>query len=178
MEAGASDASAQDGGGRADAAVTQQRMDSGLMDSGLMDSGLIDSGLIDSGLTDSGLTDSGLADAGATSKPCAATASTNTYQGSPHYHGTLVLLNTGSATWTTPTIGFDLPWSTYVCNDAKTLPGTGWTLVATGNHCEYTKLSPGLSVAPGGTLTFNYSSNSPTTISLSAALNVSVSGCP
>jgi len=124
-------------------------------------------------------TDSGSPDAGPTSLgSCSFSITTNAYVGNPHYHGTLDLKNTGATAWTLPTIDFHLPSSAYMCNDAQALPGAGWTLTISGNHCTYTRTAPPLAIAPGATLSFEYSSNDPmSAASGSAAANVSVSGC-
>lgn len=108
---------------------------------------------------------------------CPAELTTNMYLGNPHYHGTLVLQNTGTSTWTTPTISFDLPSTTYVCNDANKLPGSGWSLLSSAGHCAFTKTSPGLSVAPGASLTFEYSTNDELPAS-PAVTDLTVTGCP
>jgi hypothetical protein len=121
----------------------------------------------------------GSADAAASGTgSCAVIVTMNTYLGSPRYHGWLALQNAGATVWTTPTIRFDLPSSVYVCNDADILPGPGWTLQSSGGHCTYAKTSPSLSIAPGATLDFEYSSNNPTSPVAPAAANLSVSGCP
>jgi hypothetical protein len=154
--------------------------DTGVADDGAvpaaMDSGSSDGAMpapMDSGSSDGGPTDAAASGA----NPCEFTATTNAYVGSPHYHGTLALQNAGAVTWTMPTIDFDLPSSTRVCNDVSKLPGKGWTLRSSGRHCTYTTTSPSVSIAPGATLNFEYSSNDPSSWSAPAALNIGVSGC-
>jgi outer membrane receptor protein involved in Fe transport len=71
-----------------------------------------------------------------------------------------------------------LPSDAYVCNDSNMLPGDGWALQSSGGHCTYTKTSPSLSIAPGATLSFEYSANYSQSLAAPAAANVSVSGCP
>jgi hypothetical protein len=125
-----------------------------------------------------GSPDAGAMDAGASlPTPCLFNVTMNTYTGSPHYHGFLALDNAGSATWTLITIEFDLRSNMYVCNDQTALPGAGWTLQSSGGHCVYIKTAPGLSLAPGATLTFEYSTDDPTTAIGPAVANISVSGC-
>jgi hypothetical protein len=143
-------------------------------DSGAMDSGRTDSGATDSGTMTTGPTDSGAIGGG----PCAFTVTTNQYIGDPHFHGTLVLQNTGTTTWTMPSIGFDLPSLGYLCNDNNMLPGAGWALQSAAGHCAYTKTAPLLNIAPTAKLTFEYSSNYSKTSSANAVTNISVSGCP
>jgi hypothetical protein len=132
----------------------------------------------DSGLADSGLADSGSADAAVSGTGvCAVTVTTNTYDGKPHYHGRLVLKNVGDTTWTLPTISFDLPSTANICNDADVLPGAGWTLQSSAGHCEYTRVTPALSIGPEATLSFEYSSDYRSTLAEPAVIQLSVLNC-
>lgn len=137
-----------------------------------------DAGASDDGGTQ-GSMDGGPSDAGSSGTgPCAITVVKNTYLGTPNFHGWLSLKNAGTTTWTTPQIRFDLPSSAYVCNDVDILPGAGWDLQSSSGHCEYTKTPPNLSIAPGETLDFEYSTNNSNAVAAPAAANVSVLGCP
>jgi hypothetical protein len=130
-------------------------------------------------MDDAGPADAGPADAGSTRIDlCSVRVTMNTYIGDPHYHGTFVLQNASTTTWTLPTIEFDLPSSAYVCNDTGALPGPGWTLQSSAGHCTYTKTKPSLSLAPGAMLTFEYSSDNQSSVPEPAAINLRIYGCP
>lgn len=176
--------------------------DAGQLDTGV-DAAVIDAGRqIDASVRDasttadashptagSGASDAAMAEDDGTAMPpptdaavsgtsaCPAALTTNMYVGNPHYHGTLLLQNTGTSTWTTPTISFDLPSTAYICNDASKLPGNGWSLQSSAGHCAYTKTSPSLSIAPGASFTFEYSTNDEQSES-PAVIHLIVSGCP
>lgn len=131
-----------------------------------------------SSASDAGQADAGAQDAAVSSKvPCSIAITDNRYVGKKHYHGYLTLQNTGTSTWTQATISFDLPSTMKICNDVDVLPGAGWTLQSSAGHCEYTKSPPTLSIAPGASLKFEYSSDYPDDIAAPAAANVSVVGC-
>ncbi|HET8933863.1 MAG TPA: hypothetical protein VFN67_10500 [Polyangiales bacterium] len=128
--------------------------------------------------SDAAQADAGSTDAAASSNgPCSFTSTGNRYEGKKHFHGFLTLRNTGDSTWTLPIISFDLPSTANICNDEDVLPGAGWTLQSSAGHCEYTKTSPTLSIAPGASLSFEYSSNYPNNIADPAVANVNVAGC-
>jgi hypothetical protein len=69
------------------------------------------------------------------SGPCTFQVTSNQYVGNGHYHGTLLIKNTGTTTWTKPTVEFDLPGSSSnYCNDEDVLPGPGWALQSINAH--------------------------------------------
>jgi chitosanase len=97
---------------------------------------------------------------------CSYTITTNTYQGSPEYWGTITFRNTGTSAMTSPQIAFGVP-SGVVCDYDE----PGWTHTQSGTTCTYSRTSS-LTIGVNASYTFYYSTNS--TASFTAA-NVQIS---
>ena len=100
---------------------------------------------------------------------CSTSVTTNTYVGSD-YWGTIKIKNTGSSPITSPTISFKVPSGVKCDYDAS-----GWKHSQSGSTCTYSRKSS-LSIAPGASYTFNYSTSSGASFSASS-IQVNGPGC-
>ena len=85
---------------------------------------------------------------------CPVSVTANAYAGDPDYWGTIEIENDGSSALKGVQISFDVP-SGVTCDDDP----EGWTHTQGGARCTYSRASR-LSIAPGGSYTFHYSTDS------------------
>jgi hypothetical protein len=116
---------------------------------------------------------------GGASSGCALVVTQNVYDGA-NWWGTVSFKNNGPGTSSNYRVELDLPSGVHCTNDAvpfeaklSPLAGSGATATTVSNHCVFTWTNAA-PLAPGQSLTFNYSADS---ASFSAALNV-IAGDP
>jgi hypothetical protein len=108
------------------------------------------------------------------SSGCSLAVTQNVYDRASWW-GTITFKNNGPSSSSNYEVAFDVPSGIHCTNDAvpygarlSPLTGTGSSAYTTGNHCVFTWTSAA-PLAPGASLTMNYSTNSP---DFSAASNV------
>ncbi len=92
---------------------------------------------------------------------CSTSVTTNTYDG-PNAWGTIKIKNTSATTMTSPKISFKVPSGVTCDYDAS-----GWKHTQSGTTCTYSRKTS-LTIAPGATYTFNYSTDTVTSFTASA----------